>query len=311
MESLKLLHDMMKKKNLNIKIEQNDNNVTIIDAGIETSGGLLAGKYITELSMGALAEVTLYYSELQGMQIPSIFVATDYPSIALLGSQFAGWRINIGKYQAIGSGPARALSMKPRELYSKIKYRDQSDYAIIILETDEKPSDEVLEFISRECNVEPSNLYAILTPTSSIAGSTQISGRIAETGIHRLVELGFDPNCVISCSGSAPIASIHPKSSKAMGRTNDMILYGGISNFIVNFDDDEQLEMIAKKAPSCNSPSYGRPFYEIFKEAEFDFYRIDPSLFAPAIITINNVRSGKTFITGKINHEIISQSLGI
>jgi len=67
--------------------------------------------------------------------LPTISVTTDYPTVALFGAQFAGWRVNVGNFFAMGSGPARALALKPRDLYDKINYRDESDKATIILET--------------------------------------------------------------------------------------------------------------------------------------------------------------------------------
>jgi len=63
-----------------------------------------------------------------------------------------------------------------------------------------------------------------------------------------------------------------------------------------------------EKAPSQASEAYGKPFLEIFKEANYDFYKIDPNLFAPAIIIVNNVKTGKTFKAGKINPQILANS---
>ena len=39
-----------------------------------------------------------------------------------------------------------------------------------------------------------------------------------------------------------------------------------------------------------------------------DFYKIDGSLFSPAVIIINSVDSGKTFRGGKVNEELIKKS---
>jgi methenyltetrahydromethanopterin cyclohydrolase len=65
-----------------------------------------------------------------------------------------------------------------------------------------------------------------------------------------------------------------------------------------------------EKAPSNASRDYGRPFIEIFKEAKYDFYKIDPNLFAPAVIMVNNAKTGKTFKAGELNAEILANSLG-
>jgi methenyltetrahydromethanopterin cyclohydrolase len=63
-------------------------------------------------------------------------------------------------------------------------------------------------------------------------------------------------------------------------------------------------------APSNASKDYGKPFIGIFKEAKYDFYKIDPNLFAPAILIVNNVKTGKTLKAGELNPEILANSLG-
>ncbi len=310
--ALNIVKEMIEKKDeLAIAVAKAENGSTIIDAGIKAKGGFMAGKYITEICLGGYGKASLCYFDHDGLSLPKIFVSTDHPAISLLGSQFAGWRISVEKYFAMGSGPARAIPMKPKELYAKIKYQDSADSAVIVLETSEEPPVDALNYISKECKVSPDKLYAILTPTSSVAGSTQISGRIVETGLHRLVELGFDPLKVLYGCGQAPIAPSHPKATKAMGRTNDMLMYGGETFFMIDDEDDQEITKLLEKAPSLSSPAYGQPFYEIFKAANFDFYKIDPALFAPASITINNIRTGNTFTAGKINPDIVKRSVGL
>jgi len=305
-----LVREMVEKKDiLRVGVERTPEGATIVDAGINVLGGYLAGKYVTEICMGGLGKAQIVNVHLDDLSLPAVSVITDHPAIALLGAQFAGWRITIGKYFAMGSGPARALSLKPKELYEKIEYHDESDEAVIVLEASAKPTPDAIALIANECCVNPDRLYVLLAPTSSLAGSTQISGRIAEAGLHKLTELGFDPKKVISGCGVAPIAPVHPKFNRAMGRTNDMILYGGVTYFTVEADDDSRLRELVDKVPSSTSRDYGKPFADVFKAAGYDFYKIDASLFAPAVITVNNVKTGATFTAGKVNPEILRQSI--
>lgn len=95
-----------------------------------------------------------------------------------------------------------------------------------------------------------------------------------------------------------------------MARTNDAILYGGKAYYAVAYEDEEKLRKIVENAPSKASKDYGKPFVEIFKEANYDFYKINPNLFAPAVIIINNVKTGNVFRAGEINIEILRKSLG-
>ena len=307
---LPLIATMLEKAyELHVGVEKTAEGATIIDAGIEAQGGYAAGKYITEISMGGLGEASISVMPVGTTYLPTITVTTDSPSIALLGSQFAGWRVNVGEYFAMGSGPARALALKPRELYRQIGYQDRTESAIIILEASTKPTNDVLAYIAEECKVRVDKLYAIVVPTSSLAGSTQISGRIIETGLHKLTKVGVDARAVHSGTGYAPIAPIHPKPNRAMGRTNDMILYGGVSFFNVVYEDDVKLEQLVKLVPSSQSRDYGRPFADIFKDAGYDFYKIDSDLFAPAVIVVNNIMTGVSHRAGEINERVLLQSL--
>jgi methenyltetrahydromethanopterin cyclohydrolase len=160
----------------------------------------------------------------------------------------------------------------------------------------------------------------VLVPTSCLAGSTQVSGRIVETGLHKLENLGLDPNVVEYAWGYAPIIPLHPKFNEAMGRTNDAIMYGGTAYFMVDYESDEELEEIVRHAPSSSSrllqeamakAKKSPRFRDIFKEAGFDFYEIDPDIFAPARIIANNIRTGKLFRAGSLDVEVLKSSFGL
>ena len=57
------------------------------------------------------------------------------------------------------------------------------------------------------------------------------------------------------------------------------------------------------------SKDYGKPFLQIFREADKDFYKIDHNLFAPAVLIVNNAKTGKVFKAGEINPKVLSESL--
>jgi methenyltetrahydromethanopterin cyclohydrolase len=293
-----------------VKVEKANSGTTIVDAGIRTKGGFQAGKIITEICMGGCAKARITCRQYGKLELPSIFIYTDHPIIATLGSQYAGWQINEHDYFAIGSGPARALALKPREIYEEIGYKDDFDKAVVVLEAGKHPPVKLLECFVKDCHVQPENLAVILTPTASIAGATQVSGRIVETGIHKLRKLGLNPNVILNAWGCAPIPPIHPKFVQAMSRTNDAILYGGIAYYTVEYEDEEKLKGIVEMAPSNASKDYGKPFIEIFKEAKYDFYKIDPNLFAPAILIVNNLKTGNTFARGEMNVRALEESFG-
>lgn len=294
-----------------ITAKRSSNDAWLIDAGCQTPGGVDAGILLTKICMGGLSRIHISNERYEDIILPAIHVSTDFPAISTLAAQYAGWRISVGDYFAMGSGPARALSLKPKKLYRELNYEDKSEVGILVLETSKEPTEEALAKVANDCKISPEGLRIIYAPTSSVAGSIQISGRIVETGIHKLHELGFDTSQIISGVGFAPIAPIHPKATKAMGRTNDAILYGGVTYYTVDMESDEELKNTVEKVPSSESKDYGKPFADIFKEAEYDFYKIDPNLFAPATITVNNARTGKTFTAGFINIEVLKESFSL
>jgi methenyltetrahydromethanopterin cyclohydrolase len=294
-----------------VTVTKSTAGATIIDAGVIASGGFQAGKKLTELCMGCVGKAQLSFKTYGDASFPSITVSSDHPAIAMLGSQFAGWRIKEPDGSiAIGSGPARALALKPKDVFEEIGYKDVSDKAVITLESNVLPSDALIEKVTVASGVSAQNLIVVVAPTASIAGLTQVAGRVVEVGIHKLRTLGLSPKAIRYATGFAPIPPVGKDFEVAMARTNDAILYGGTVYCTVDYDDEAALQKIVDQAPSLASKDYGKPFLQIFREADKDFYKIDHGLFAPAVLMINNAKTGKTFKAGKINPEVLAESLG-
>lgn len=311
-KALKLVEKLCENADeFGVLVKKTRSGVTFIDAGIRAKGGFQAGKIITEICLGGYGEVEINPVHYGDVVLPSVFVHTNYAAVSTLGSQFADWQIKEGDYTAIGSGPARALARKNRELYEKIGYEDESDETVLVLETSAEPPEPVVRKVAHDCGVPVSKLSLILVPTTSVAGSTQVSGRIVETGLYKLLKVGLDPKNVMNAFGSAPIAPVHPKFVVAMGRTNDAILYAGFAHYDVAGYSDEKLKELVQKTPSSASKNYGLPFHQIFKSAGYDFYKIDPNLFAPALVSVCNLDTGSFFRAGKINFEVFWRSIGL
>ena len=293
-----------------VTITKSTAGATIIDMGVKAPGGFAAGKKLTELCLGGAGKAKLGFKSYGDLTFPSITITTDHPAIATLGSQFAGWRIKDGDNIAIGSGPVRALALKPKDVFEEIGYKDQSDKSVITLESNTMPSDALIEKVTTASGVKAENLIVVVAPTSSVAGLTQVAGRVVEVGIHKLRTVGLNPKLIRYAMGYAPIPPVGPDFEVAMARTNDAILYGGTVYLTVDFDDEAKLQEIINKAPSMASKDYGKPFLQIFREADRDFYKIDHGLFAPALLIINNAKTGRTFKAGQINPKVLSQALG-
>jgi methenyltetrahydromethanopterin cyclohydrolase len=304
----------------NVTVEETSSGATLVDAGIQAEGGFLAGAVVTEICLGGYGKADIVPIQYGDMVLPSVFVLTDHPAISTLASQFAGWQIKGDEFSAIASGPARALALKPKHLYEKLNYQEESDVAVLVLETERKPPEDIILQVAVKCRVLPKNLFLVMFSTTSLVGATQVSGRIVETGLHKLERLGLDPLTVKHAWGYAPIVPVHPGSGESMGRTNDAILYGGVTNYTVDYEDEKRLVEIVNQAPSSSSKMLQEArklaeknprFLDIFKEAGFDFYKVDPNIFAPAVVSVNNSRTGKTFRAGSLDIEVMKGSLGL
>ncbi len=313
--AFEIVKEMLNKKDeLSCAVTEQGNGATLIDAGIDVPGGIEAGRLVGEICLGGLGAVRVTHMHIGDMTLPAVVVSTDHPKIATMGSQYAGWSVkakrNKEKYEAMGSGPARALAAV-EELYEEIDYKDKAKVGVIVLETRTHPPEFATEYIAEKCGVPPSDLYCVLTPTACIAGSVQISARIVETGVHKLHELGLDLDKIRTGHGVAPIGPVAKNDLRAMGVTNDCILYGGRTFYFIRPDEEDDLATLTEKAPSSASSNYGEPFYKLFKSVEFDFYKVDPHLFSPAEITINDIVNGKTYKAGGLNPEVLKQSFGL
>ena len=75
--------------------------------------------------------------------------------------------------------------------------------------------------------------------------------------------------------------------------------------------DDESLEAVGPRVPSCASPDYGQPFAAIFERYDRDFYKIDPHLFSPAVVTFANLDTGTSLRFGRVQDEVLRRSISL
>ncbi len=296
---------------LGVQVQRDPSGVCIVDGGIGVTGSIAAGLLIGEICMGGLGRVALRASVADGW--PTwLEVHSAQPVLACLASQYAGWSLAASKEEtggkkffALGSGPARALAGK-EPLFAELGYRDRADHGVLVLEVDRPPPRVVLDKVLRDCALSPEALTIVLTPTTSLAGTTQVVARVLEVALHKAHELHFDLTHIVGGNGSAPLPAPSPDGVQAMGRTNDAILYGGRVHLNVRGSDDAA-RALAEQLPSRNSRDYGRSFADIFKAVEYDFYKIDPALFAPAEVWVSNLDSGKTFHAGGVDMALLQQ----
>jgi methenyltetrahydromethanopterin cyclohydrolase len=280
----------------------------LLDCGVASPGGLNAGLALARVCLADRAEVSIVPSSLSDIPGPAVQVMSDDPVLACMASQYAGWQVSVGKFFAMGSGPMRAAYGK-EALFDHIGGREKPRVAVGVLETRKVPGEDVVAYLAERTQVPPENLTLLYAPAASLAGTLQVVARSLETALHKLHELKLDLSQVVSGHGVAPLPPVSADEIRAIGRTNDAILYGGTATVWLR-GDDEQLAAIGPKVPSSASPDHGAPFAEIFERYNRDFYKIDPMLFSPAVICLVNLKSGRQHVFGRLEPEVLRRSFG-
>ena len=312
--SMVLVNELRQRADeLRVKANFSACGVCVIDAGIDTLGGLEAGRIIAEICMGGLGSVAYHDHGILNSHWPlTIHVKSSQPVLACLASQYAGWSIkheeNGTKFQALGSGPARALSLR-EEIFDHLAYKDAFQQGVIVFEVDKFPPDLLLQRIAKQCHLDCHNLTVILTPTNSLAGSFQVAARVLEVGLHKAHSLDFPLKNIVDGVGSVPFPPPGRDIIESMGRTNDVILFCGHIHLFVN-GEERKAEELAQMLPSNRSKDFGKPFAQLFKEYQYDFFAIDPMLFSPARAMVTHIPSGNTFACGQYHLNLLQQSIG-
>ncbi|HJK68724.1 MAG TPA: methenyltetrahydromethanopterin cyclohydrolase, partial [Methanocorpusculum sp.] len=111
---LDLFEELVENADLfNVAYHELDNGARIVDCGVAVPGGFGAGDYFTRICMGGLGDIAFRQGMVGKFPMTFIDVNTDFPAISCLGAQKAGWTVKHENFFAMGSGPARALSLQP------------------------------------------------------------------------------------------------------------------------------------------------------------------------------------------------------
>jgi len=293
---------------LRISVSRGEHGERLIDMGGKSIGGLEAGRRLGEVCMGGLGTVAFTQSSGLANWPLGVVVTSNDPVIACLASQYAGWTITdeASGFFALGSGPARSLS-RVEDLFKELGYVDHYPQATLVIEGDKAPPPAVIAKVSENCGIVPAGLTILYATTWSLAGTVQIAARVLEVAIHKAHALHFPLENILDGTGTTPIAPPVPDFVKAMGRTNDAIIYGGrVQLFVAG--SAKAAKTLADQLPSLKSKDYGKPFADIFAAVKGDFYAIDRMLFSPAKVTVTALESGESFEGGHIDTAILSRS---
>ncbi len=297
---------------LRIGVKKGSLGETLIDCGVDTVGGLEAGRLLSEVCLAGLGHVSFETGNIEDPFPFLVTVHTSQPVLACLGSQYAGWSIsgedNGKKFFVLGSGPARAMGSSEK-LFEELGYHDDAESAALVVEADNAPPPALVEQVAKACKLSPERLTILYAPTSSLAGTVQIAARCLEVALHKSHELHFPLENIVDGMATVPVPPPVPGFVEAMGRTNDAIIYGGRAQLYVS-GDAKAAKKLAEDLPSLNSKDYGKPFAETFAAVKGDFYAIDPMLFSPAKVTVTALETGESFQSGHIDNAVLSRSFG-
>jgi methenyltetrahydromethanopterin cyclohydrolase len=293
-------------EDLGITIDRRSTGSVVADCGVTAPGGMQAGIGLAEVCLAGLGQVQLATGDPQLWSGPSVQVQTDQPLAACMAAQYAGWRIATDDYFAMGSGPMRA-AYAGEKLFAELGLDESPGRVVGVLESGSLPPDAVCTRIADQCGVAAEDLTLLVAATASMAGTIQVVARSIETCLHKLHELQFDLSCIRCGFGTAPLPPVAADDLAGIGRTNDAILYGGQVTLWLYCEDATLLE-IGPRVPSGASSDHGVPFWEIFQRYDRQFYRIDPMLFSPAVVTFNNLKTGRSFCYGCLAPEVIRSS---
>lgn len=282
-------------------------HATLLDFGVKAEGGLEAGMLLARICMSDLASVSLEAADDSLAAVPRLMVRTDHPVEACLMSQYAGWKIAVDDFFAMGSGPMRAAARR-EPLFDEMPESPAENSAVGVLESGKMPGDAVIDMI-RQAVGSDRRLFIAVAATASQAGNVQVVARSVETALHKLHELRFPLTAVVSGTGCAPLPPVGKNDLHGIGRTNDAILYGGTVNLWVRCEDS-LIETIGPRVPSSASEAHGESFLALFKAANYDFYALDPALFSPAVVIFHNMTTGKSFRFGHVLPKLLRESFG-
>ena len=289
---------------LTIDVHPLSNEAMVLDFGVDVPGGIEAGLLLAEIQTAGLATVQTRMDEISGAPLAHVEVATDHPALSLLCAGKAGWELQTDAFEGLGAGPARAL-VAEEDIFERVGYREESDFAVLAVECEELPDDDLTATVARRAGVPESAVFVPAFSTASVTGSVVSAARAAELAVFRLAELGYDPLDVLSASASAPLTPVAHEEATAMARTNDALAYGGQVHLVVDAEFD-RFEDVCSTA----GEEYGKPFVDIFESVDWEYAELSRSLFAPAQVTVD-VRGGDTHVFGGTDETVLAESFGL
>ena len=276
-------------------------DAAVLDFGVDRPGAVEAGLLLAEIQTAGLATVQTGVETIGDAPLTHAELSTDHPALGLLCAGKAGWELSVGDFEGLGSGPARAL-VAEEDIFGRVGYREDADFAVLAVETDRLPGEEVARAVAERAGVPESAVFLPAYATASVTGSVVAASRAAELATLRLAESGYDPASVLSATGRAPVAPVADGEEAAMARTTDALVYGGQVHLHLE-DPVEDPETVASTA----AETYGKPCADVFEGVDWELADLPVDFFGPAQVTLD-VLGEETHVVGGTRPDVLAES---
>jgi len=318
-----IVKEMLKDyEKLNIEVTELKNKTTVIDCGVNASGGYKAGELAAKIRLGGLGEIKITCVTYEDFSMPTAVTYTDFP--AMIGLCTYVWFGIVpqpfdtkAEFSAWISGPGRVLAQEPKKVFEKINYKDKSDISVLVVQSRKLPDEKIANYLAEKCKVDPKNLYLVVTPTESLAGSLQVVAVSAlEDTFWRLTEFyGIPYDRIKYAMSSCIIPPISPKIFQEPCITpDDAIRYSGIVHYWLESSEGDDLEAIVKGMTIENYPKqFGKSYYQIGGHPQelqdLHSFAKEGKGFVVGEAAISDIRTGRMYKAGKVHIEMIKMML--
>lgn len=270
--------------------------VSLLDVGTAAPGSLEAGRLVTELAQGGLAEARLSMTQVCGVSLPAITVETFFPACACLEMQMA-----TAADGAMLSGPLRLFLQPARYAKIDVALQKAKGAMVGVIQPWREITDGWAAALAKRAGIPAEELRLVSVPMESVAGSTQICGRMNENITLTVARsLGLDPLRLTHLFGACPVTPVLKTS--VGGKTllpDDFLHY--LAEAVLTWEGEEEPKALAESLCFRSAPAYGTLFADLMEAAGGDFYKI-PNLAhinKLARVTVNELTSGALGFAGK------------
>lgn len=273
---------------LGIDVSCGEGSATVIDCGVHAPGSWEAGRRVVEIAHGGTAAASIGLTDVGGWILPEVTVESWRPALSAYGLLVSLPLEEVDPAIRI-SGPVVARCADGRVSVDRAANADESAWGIGVLESNSLPGSEVVAALSRRSGLDPRELTLLVVPAGSVAGATQIAGRVNECVLIALEEsLGIDCAVVTHVLGSAPIAPDTSGAARNSVTPDDLIHYAGY--VFLRFDEGfgQDLETLAERLTFGSTDAVGKRFGDLLDEAGGVFEAIPDvaELSRPASVTL-------------------------